>query len=1039
MASISGSLPPGVSLRSGERLLWASKASGVTGHSQWVGFLAVFGFFFVLGPISGGMSLLTHALLDDTPLEMLAMLPALLAPFAVIALLLVAWALPRTRLSYFLTSERLIYRKLFGGHGEIALRDIRGIRRLVVVYRSRYGTREVITDRVVIELSSGRTETFGPSKEIGRVEDLIDNGVLTRWVDLDTLPAVALTDLPAPPTPAETHEGFFVCPTSRSHGDLYGPVFVGPRVIVRITEELPFHMLGRLYTTLAGAVDGEAAELALFEIVRKSTTGHFTELPRASTDLAFDGNKVALIGEVGQQLDLTLSPEAAKRLRAYAARPLPAVSGPLSLTGRLQGKPDVAPSVAKAASAAPDAPRPEGAPPPEPVTYRAQREPERPRAPDLEDPTATESGARTLSLSALSKSDTKELEQALKSDRRLLFAPTRFFAEHRALAMVAILTPIATLGALAVRFGDPCSPSQEWGWIVAYALGLAAPFALLVAYVRQLLAARSLPFEAGVYVLPRELIIARGPALRVVPLAQVAAIGSSKPLPLASHGELTFWIEGEPSESCFVPGSALEDLVPSLEAAQKAATQPPEGNARERRDPFEGLRRSDALSKAETARPRRGMGLAALVGVGAALLVGGLLFPLRNQLSDAAAFAAAMDDQEALRCYADHGGSEAERVEREIIPHAAYLAAQREGTVNALYAFIEAYPDAADAPAARIEREALAWESARRDIWSLTAFVAGYPDSEHVAEARTLMPGLALANAREHDDIDSFNSVIEGYPGTPEADEATRLRHVRYGNALEALRTRGSRRELLAFFEQLFGYLEAHPGREVRVRFRAPATTALEALDLEVRRRNRVDIEPIAPAFMARANRVRETMVYDRLRRGFAEFADPDVLPLAHGVGLPWRMSDADIRERLAAERDLGSSDDELAALDRMLHEQNDPAAEHPEIRIDYSVVPTGDVYVLETIGFGGYGGYGAPIEPRRFAGFRMDFVVELRLPDALGETPRPTMRFSVEPPESLPVDRGSSESSSRAMYDLLATAAFDQLGEQLARALYGQ
>lgn len=1046
MASISGSLPPGITLRPGERLLWASPAGGTAGYSQWVSTLVVLGFFFVVGPISGAVSLLASRVLEGGPLAALAIVPAAIAPLFVIALLVAMWIVPRTRLTHFLTSERLISRRLFGAPQQIALNQIVGIERLIVHYRTRYGVREVITDRVRIDLGRGRSEHFGPSKEIDRVQDLIENGVLTRWVDLSTLPAVALTDLPAPPAPAEQHEGFFVCPTSRSHGDLYGPLFVGPRVIVRITEALPFHMLGRLYTTLAGAVDGEAAELLLFEVVRKSTTGHFVELPRASTDLAFDGGKVALIGEVGQRLDLTLGAQEAARLRAYAARPIPEVSGPLSLTGRLQGKPD--------------APRPATAAQPTGATstsatgndpgVRAQPAP-RTYAPDLEDPTTTESGARTLQLGALSISDAKELVHALKSDRRLLFAPTRFFAEHRALVLLALITPVATIGALMVRFGAPCSPTQDWAWILPYAAGLAAPIALSIGYARQVITARTLPFEPGVYVLPRELVIARGRAVRVIPLAQVAAIGSTKPLPLAKLGELTFWIEGEPKESCWVDGARLDDLVPQLEAAQKAASEP----STDRRDPFEPLRRSGALSKGETARPKTGGAVVVLAGLGSSLLISVALYPLRNGLSDAAALASAMGDEEALQCYADHGGREAERVEREIIPHEAYLAAQREGTVNALFAYIEAYPDGADVPAARAEREALAWESARHDIWALTAFVAGYPDSVHVAEARSLMPGLALANAREHDDIDSFNSVITGYPGTPEAEEATRLRHARYASALEALRARGSRREILSFFERLFTYLEAHPGREVRVRFRAPSTAALAALDAEVARRNRADVEPIAPAFQARANRTRETMVYDRLRRGFAELAEPDVFPLRHGIRLAERLSEADIATQLAMVRDAGGTAEDVAETEASLRLQNDPPTEVPEIRIDYAVVPSGDVYVLETVGYYGAGLGGLGIDaPRRFAGFRMDFVVELRMADeadhdgsaaAAGDPARadtgerPVMRFSVAPPESLPVDRGRDDPSSRAMYDLLATAAFDQLGEELARALYGQ
>lgn len=306
-----------------------------------------------------------------------------------------------------------------------------------------------------------------------------------------------------------------------------------------------------------------------------------------------------------------------------------------------------------------------------------------------------------------------------------------------------------------------------------------------------------------------------------------------------------------------------------------------------------------------------------------------------------------------------------------------------------------------------------------------------------------MLPGLALENARSADDCATYANVVRSYPGTPEAEEATRLRHARYEGALASLTARGGQARTLEFFRQLFAHLEAHEEAEVLVRFRAPSASTLSALDELLARQNGPGVEPIAPAFTASRARTRETIVYDRLRDAFAEVAPRDVLPLDHGMRLPEVLTEQQIAERLAAESDFGASTEELEALAARLHEDNDPPVLGPEIRIDYEVVPTGDLFVLETrplFDDPRFGGVGAELPPdRRFAGFRVDFDVRMRLPAPEGGVaPAPvTLRFSVAPPETLPLGT-PTERSTAEVYELLATAAFDRLSAELSRAFFG-
>lgn len=300
-------------LEQGERLVWQSKAGGTAGYNQLVVIAAFLVIFF------GGSSLCTTPMIFMTVQDMgvveifrgvVSSLVCIVPMFGLIAV----WAIPRVRPSFFLTDRALVQRKLFGGYERFPLNEIAAAERYVAVYQGRYGPRQVVTHRLAVVLRSGtgnRQVLFGPTKDVDHLLELLHNGVLRDWVDLSMLPAVD-----GSPAPAESRGDFFVCARSSDDGFDYGPVFIGPRRIVRFTESLGGDVLGRLYTTLGRATGPGDAEQAVAEILRNPATGHYLELPREGTATTLDGDRLTLRGPETTH-NVELAPRDAERLRGF--------------------------------------------------------------------------------------------------------------------------------------------------------------------------------------------------------------------------------------------------------------------------------------------------------------------------------------------------------------------------------------------------------------------------------------------------------------------------------------------------------------------------------------------------------------------------------------------------------------------------------------------------------------------------------------------------------------------------------------------------
>jgi hypothetical protein len=674
-----------------------------------------------------------------------------------------------------------------------------------------------------------------------------------------------------------------------------------------------------------------------------------------------------------------------------------------------------------------------------------------------------EASARTIPFAALTDAQRTELVKGL-SAAGVVRGHDRFFARERlALGMIPFsLIGIVALGLAA--FGDACWPTQTWIWAVVYAAA-AMPIAYaLTRAIGHALAARRLPITSGVYVTSEDVIVAHASAaasMRVAPITAIAAVGSPRRLPMSPHAEITLWLEGEPAETLSLPVVEADAAVEAIERARTPQGTEARPRDARRRDPLSELKRSAVWDKASRVRPSSDVPRSVALGALVALLGGVAILFVRNAISDRVALggAIATHDVEALSCYVEHGGVHADHVRDNALPHAAYERARTSGDLAQLGEYVEAYPNGPDTAAARADWIARELEVARSDAWRLRGFIARFPDAPQIGEARALLPGLALAAAIEADDVGSYAYVMREHPGTPQAREAAQRRSARYAQVLAELVTRGGREEAIGFFRTLFAWLEAHETHDVLVRFRTPSSEVLRDFDRIASELAERAVEPIAPSFSRRLSEQREALVFDRLRAAFAEVAPRDVLPVVRGAQLPDALT-TEQREALLAPH--AEDPAALAAATEALERDQDDDSGEPEIRIVYEVVPDGRLFTSspEAPPAGAQGdprlrqalarmGMRLPADDptahddRAFAGFRIVFDIEMRAPASATDTadaapPRARFRVEVAPPPSFTMMGGEDLASRGAIYEAMATEAFDRLGAELLQGFFG-
>jgi hypothetical protein len=305
--------------------------------------------------------------------------------------------------------------------------------------------------------------------------------------------------------------------------------------------------------------------------------------------------------------------------------------------------------------------------------------------------------------------------------------------------VVSALATILLAVLLSVGFGDLESAlALHPTWTVALYIALAATAALGVlkdlAHRSEL---RSLPFPSGVFVFPANVIDARQHRLRVYPLTKLSSVKAG------AGGAVTLTLGGASFSFPVADASRAAEAVRAVEAARARLNEPLDGAQRRQLDPFEPpavespLASHVVLSRTIPWWQSRGWLLA--VGVGA--LFGGALFMARNAMSDARASTAAQarDDVAAYKSYLARGRRDTGVVSDVLLPRAELRLAVAVGSVEAIDAFIVAYPKTGIQPevdAAR--RAALSAELERAKkvgtLAALMAFAERYPEQRGDAE-----------------------------------------------------------------------------------------------------------------------------------------------------------------------------------------------------------------------------------------------------------------------------------------------------------------
>lgn len=322
-------------LEAGEKIVWQSRGGGPAGWGQWVYVVAVLVGLHLCGTVAfipiailGATTSSSYDYDDDgyarteAPSSigqtLVASLPTLLCTVISFGLAGAAgWVVirPRTRPSFFLTPKRVIARKLTGGEESWPLSSVRAMRQYIAVYRGRYGSvQEVPTHRVQLQLQSNAWVTIGPIADMQGLLDLYEHAIATGWIELEALPEVG-----GAPAPGETRDGIFFAKRTSTTGMSYGPLFLGPTRVVRFTEMLEAHQLGRLYTLLARDADADEIEELIVSTARSGNFGHFVDAARDDARPSIDGRTLSLrLGERSEPVELASAD--ADRARSFLAK-----------------------------------------------------------------------------------------------------------------------------------------------------------------------------------------------------------------------------------------------------------------------------------------------------------------------------------------------------------------------------------------------------------------------------------------------------------------------------------------------------------------------------------------------------------------------------------------------------------------------------------------------------------------------------------------------------------------------------------------------
>ncbi len=188
---------------------------------------------------------------------------------------------------FFMTNKHLIDAGIFFKQ-KIPLASIRGCKRHVQEVRTRFGFERILTDKVQL-LTGGQTVTFGPVLDFEALWELIHHAVLGNTIQISALPA-----LDGSPAPAEKRNDVLFILSTKTEGDVYGPLLIGPTKIIRFTEKLPSLLERILLTVAAEQISAYEMEAYMLQLVKHPHARHSTVIERDMTAASIQGNELAL-------------------------------------------------------------------------------------------------------------------------------------------------------------------------------------------------------------------------------------------------------------------------------------------------------------------------------------------------------------------------------------------------------------------------------------------------------------------------------------------------------------------------------------------------------------------------------------------------------------------------------------------------------------------------------------------------------------------------------------------------------------------------
>jgi hypothetical protein len=421
--------------------------------------------------------------------------------------------------------------------------------------------------------------------------------------------------------------------------------------------------------------------------------------------------------------------------------------------------------------------------------------------------------------------------------------------------VVAAIAALLLVGVYVAGFGSVASAlAIQPIWALAIYAGLAA---VSVIAVFNALAARArakvMPFPAGIYLFPANVIDAREHVLRVHPLDELKSI-----TPRGSELVATF--RGARFAFPVADPSRVPEALQALESARERVSVPLDARERQRLDPLAPPSVASPLAP-EIPRTRTPPGwerqrVLLGVAIGAAFGVG--LFFVRNILSDAAMlrWARGRDDVASYRSYLERGRRHRDAVSTVHLPRAALREAMAKSSVEAIDAFTREFPETG------IKSEI---DAARR-----TALIGEFERAQAAGTFEALL------------------SFAERYPQHGIGPAFDQTRHNLYVRAHHRYR-----KEMSANVAELVGRLVAYSekvgtkktdagfrGPKVEIRFRRLPSTQMEGADELVRKNPMFNgtvslpTQHIVPARME----PHERKVAEAMAARFSRAFDPEIV-----------------------------------------------------------------------------------------------------------------------------------------------------------------